>query len=317
MLVRLAPSHVRFGSFEVFYYRKQYDHLARLADYVIAEHFPHLVGADDRHPRFLTDVVTRTAHLMAQWQAVGFAHGVMNTDNMSILGITLDYGPFGFLDDYNPGFICNHSDRGGRYAFHRQTEIGHWNLYALAQALLPLMTDTQAKDALAAYEPALVAHYTDLMRRKLGLSEWRADDGDLLTGLLTIMQANHVDYTNTVRALSRVHADPLQANEWLRDLLLDRPACDAWLGRYRARLRSDGSRDEERRLRMNRVNPKYILRNYLVQNAIARATAHQDFTEIARLLALLRDPFAEQPAMESYTAPPPDWGKRLVVSCSS
>jgi uncharacterized protein YdiU (UPF0061 family) len=317
MLVRLASSHVRFGSFEVFYYRKQYDHLARLADYVLAEHFPHLADTGDRYPRFLGEVVVRTACLMAKWQAVGFAHGVMNTDNMSILGATLDYGPFGFLDDYNPGFICNHSDHGGRYAFHRQPDIGHWNLHALAQALLPLMTEDQAKEALASYEPALVAHYKDLMKQKFGFEEWRPEDGDLLTGLLEIMQADRADYTNVFRALSGVQSDPSKGNESLRDLFLDRAALDAWAARYRERLRSEGSRDAERKQRMNRVNPKYVLRNYLVQIAITQATEKRDFTEIDRLLDLLRDPFAERPDMEKYAALPPDWGKRLVVSCSS
>ena len=317
MLVRLAPSHVRFGSFEVFYYRELYDQLARLADYVIAGHFPHLAGAGDRYARFLTEVVVRTAHLMAKWQAVGFAHGVMNTDNMSILGVTLDYGPFGFLDGYNPGFICNHSDHGGRYAFHRQPDIGLWNLHALAQALLPLMTEEQAREALAAYEPALVAHYTDLMRQKLGLEEWRLEDGDLLTGLLELMQANQVDYTNAFRALGGVQSDPASASESLRDLFLDRTAFDAWAVRYRERLRSEGSRDAERKQRMARVNPKYVLRNYLVQVAIVQATEKRDFAEIDRLLDLLRDPFAERPDMEQYAAPPPDWGRRIVVSCSS
>lgn len=317
MLVRLASSHVRFGSFEVFYYRRQYEHLAQLADYVIAEHFPHLTDTSDRYHRFLTEVVVRTAHLMAKWQAVGFAHGVMNTDNMSILGATLDYGPFGFLDDYNPGFICNHSDHGGRYAFHRQPDIGHWNLHALAQALLPLMTEDQAKEALATYELALVAHYKDLMRQKLGLEEWRPEDGDLLTGLLEIMQTDHVDYTNAFRSLGGFRSDPSERNESLRDLFLDRSAFDAWATRYRERLRSEGSRDAERKQRMNRVNPKYVLRNYLVQIAITQATEKRDFTEIARLLDLLRDPFAERPDMEKYAVSPPDWGKRLVVSCSS
>lgn len=317
MLVRLALTHVRFGSFEVFYYRRQYEHLARLADYVMAEHFPHLAGIGDRYARFLTEVVVRTAHLMAEWQAVGFAHGVMNTDNMSILGVTMDYGPFGFLDDYNPGFICNHSDHGGRYAFHRQPDIGHWNLHALAQALLPLMTEEQAKEALAAYEPALVAHYTDLMRQKLGLAEWRPEDGDLLTGLLEAMQADHADYTRTFRSLGGVQSDPSSASESLRDLFLDRTAFDAWATRYRERLRSEGSDDAERQQRMNRVNPKYVLRNYLVQIAITQATEKKDFAEIDRLLDLLRDPFAERPDMEKYAAPPPDWGKRIIVSCSS
>src|SRR5881296_724297 len=178
-LLRLAPSHVRFGHFEFFYWRRQFDHLKTLADYVLAQHFPELMGRPDAYARFYHEAAVRTARLIAEWQAVGFAHGVMNSDNMSVLGMTLDYGPFGFLDDYNPGFICNHSDRGGRYAFHRQPDIGKWNLHALAQALLPLMSEDEAKQALTAYEPALVEHYRDLMRQKLGLLEWRPEDGDL------------------------------------------------------------------------------------------------------------------------------------------
>jgi hypothetical protein len=317
MLVRLAPTHVRFGSFEVFYYRRQHEQLKLLTDYVIDQFFPHLVGVEDRYARFLTEVVERTARLMAKWQAVGWAHGVMNTDNMSILGFTLDYGPFGFLDDYNPEFICNHSDRGGRYAFHRQPEVGHWNLHALAEALLPLMTEEQAKEALKAYEPVLVAHYTDLLRQKLGFLEWAADDGDLLTGLLEILSANHADYTNFFRALGSFQSKEGSLNEPLRDMFLDRAAFDAWAGRYHRRLQSEGGRDEERKARMNQVNPKYVLRNYLAHNAITLATDKRDFSEVDRVLDLLRDPFAEQPTMEKYAAPPPDWGKHLAVSCSS
>ena len=132
LVVRMAPSHVRFGSFEVFPYRGQLDEVRTLADYVIGRFFPHLVGNSDRYPLFLGEVVTRTARLMAEWQAVGFAHGVMNTDNMSILGLTLDYGPFGFVEEFDPGFICNHSDESGRYAFDQQPKIGYWNLTCLA-----------------------------------------------------------------------------------------------------------------------------------------------------------------------------------------
>ena len=155
------------------------------------------------------------------------------------------------------------------------------------------------------------------MRQKLGLEEWRPEDSDLLTGLLEIMQAGQVDYTRTFRSLGGVQSDPSSTSEPLRDLFLDRPACDAWVVRYRERLRSEGSRDAERTQRMARVNPKYVLRNYLVQVAITQATEKRDFTEIGRLLDLLRDPFAERPDMERYAAPPPDWGKRIVVSCSS
>src|SRR5579885_2905453 len=167
MLVRLSPTHVRFGSFEVFYYRRQFEHLARLAEYVIGEHFPHLAGRSNRYAELFADVVAWTARLIARWQAVGFAHGVMNTDNMSILGLTLDYGPFGFMDEYDPGFICNHSDHHGRYAFDRQPSIGLWNLSCLAQALLPLAPKEALKAALESYEPTLNRLYLDLMRAKL------------------------------------------------------------------------------------------------------------------------------------------------------
>jgi uncharacterized protein YdiU (UPF0061 family) len=317
MLVRMAPTHVRFGTFEVFYYRRQHEHLARLADHVIAHYFPHLVGADDRYPRLLTEVVVRTAQLIATWQAVGFAHGVMNSDNMSILGLTLDYGPYGFLDEFNPGFVCNHSDHGGRYAFDRQPHIGHWNLKCLAQALLPLAPQEELQAALDAYPPAIADHYTDLMRRKLGLQGNRPEDAELISVLLDILQVNRVDYTNFFRALGDFQQGPDANNTTLRNLFIRREDFEAWAERYRERLRAEGSRDAERKRRMNRVNPKYVLRNHLAQTAIARATEQRDFSEIDRLLELLRDPYSERPDMGQYAAPPPDGGRKIVVSCSS
>ena len=320
MLLRMAPSHVRFGTFEVFYYRRQHEHLAHLADYVIEQHFPHLAhvqDASERYARFFREVVERTARLIAQWQAVGWAHGVMNTDNMSILGITLDYGPFGFIDDYDPGFVCNHSDHHGRYAFDRQPSIGLWNLSCLAQALLPLAQQEPLKTALDTYEPTLTQHFDALMRAKLGFRESRPDDVSLTTDLLNIMQANRVDYTNFFRALGAFRSGPDARNEPLREFFLDRAAFDAWAARYRERLRAEGSQDEARQSRMQRVNPKYVLRNYLAQTAIEQATQQRDFSEIDRLLTLLRDPYAEQRDMEKYAAPPPNWGKHVVVSCSS
>jgi len=154
VLTRLSPSHVRFGSFEVFAYRDQHEPIALLADYVIAKHFPDIGDAPDKYLRFLNEVIVRTANLMAKWQAVGFAHGVMNTDNMSILGLTFDYGPFGFMETYDPGFICNHSDHGGRYAFDQQPQIGLWNLSCLAQALTPIIEVEKAQEALENYVSA-------------------------------------------------------------------------------------------------------------------------------------------------------------------
>jgi serine/tyrosine/threonine adenylyltransferase len=316
MLVRMAPSHVRFGTFEVFYYRQQHEQLKILADYVIANHFPHLVDGQNTYTRFFSEVVERTAKLIAQWQTVGWAHGVMNTDNMSIHGITLDYGPFGFIDDYDPGFICNHSDHNGRYAFNQQPYIGLWNLSCLAQTLLPLAEKEDLKAALDRYTPLCEGHYMELMRAKFGLGEEQEDDAGLIQYLLSLMQQSHVDYTNFFRALGSFSSEDGSHNEPLRDFFLDREAFGVWAMRYADRLRREKSRDEERSSHMNRVNPKYVLRNYLAQQAIDKAQ-QKDYSEIDRLLALLQRPYSDQPGMDAYAASPPNWGKHLSVSCSS
>ena len=317
VLTRLSPSHVRFGSFEVFYYNDQHDALAVLADYVINRHFPALAKAPDKYVLFLNEVISRTARLMAQWQAVGFSHGVMNTDNMSILGLTFDYGPFGFMDAYDPAYVCNHSDYHGRYAYKQQPQIGHWNLSCLAQALLPIMPVEAAKAALESFMPVYTGYYRDLMGKKLGLTLATADDMALINALLELMYAGHVDYTNLFRGLSRFNSAPGEKNALLRDQFTDRAGFDAWAETYRARLQHEPGTDVEREARMNQVNPKYILRNYLAQNAIARAGQGRDFSEVDRLLVLLQRPFDEQPEMESYAAPPPDWAQDIEVSCSS
>jgi serine/tyrosine/threonine adenylyltransferase len=316
MLVRMAPSHVRFGTFEIFYYRKQHEHLKVLADYVIESHYPHLREGEEKYARFFAEVVERTAKLIAQWQAVGWSHGVMNTDNMSIHGITLDYGPFGFIDDYDPGFICNHSDHNGRYAFNQQPYIGLWNLSCLAQALLPLAPKEDLKAALDRYTPLCEGRYMELMRAKFGLIETKEEDASLIQDLLALMQLHHVDYTNFFRALGLFQTGTESLNEPLRDFFLDRGAFDQWARRYKDRLRKEGSRDDDRLVRMNCINPKYVLRNYLAQTAIEKAQ-QKDFSEIDRLLTLLQNPYSDQPGMDTYAALPPNWGKHLSVSCSS
>jgi len=316
MLLRMAPSHVRFGTFEIFYYRKQHDHLMALADYVIDQHFPHLRGVGDHYARFFVEVVERTARLIAQWQAVGWAHGVMNTDNMSILGLTLDYGPFGFMEDYDPGFICNDSDHNGRYAFNQQPYMGLWNLSCLAQALLPLVEKEALKDGLDHYMPLFEQEYVRLMRAKLGLAEEKAEDREIITDFLGLLQGSHADYTIVFRELGLFSTEPGTKNDRLREHFLNPARFDEWAARYRDRLRSEMSRDAERQARMNQVNPKYILRNYLAQTAIEKAQ-QKDFSEIDRLLTLLQNPYSDQAGMDSYAAPPPNWGKHLAVSCSS
>ena len=315
-IVRMAPSHVRFGSFEIFYYRKQHEHLQRLADYVIESHFPHLATAADRYLRFFAEVVERTAALIAQWQAVGWSHGVLNTDNMSILGLTLDYGPYGFMDDYDPGFICNHSDYNGRYAFNQQPYIGLWNLSCLAQTLLPLAPKEELKAVLDSYQGTIDRYYRDHLRRKLGLREDGGEDEALLQELKSLMVGSRVDYTIFWRELGTFSSDPAAKHERLREPFLNPDRFGAWAVQYRERLQREQSRDKERRAEMDRINPKYVLRNYLAQAAIEKAQ-QKDYSEIDRLLNLLRDPYLDHAGMDSYAAAPPNWGKHLSVSCSS
>ena len=321
VVVRMAPTHVRFGTFQLFASRRQDEHVRTLADHVIDAHFPHLAGEPDRHARWLAEVVERTAELMAHWMAVGFAHGVMNTDNMSILGLTIDYGPFGFLDQFDAGFICNHSDPYGRYAFDQQPNVGLWNCARLAESLLSLVERDRAVAALDGYAAAYTGRYAALMRAKLGLATSEPEDESLVADLLGLMQAEGADHTRTFRALGgfRVDGDASPSNGArppLRDAFADRAGFDAWGARYAERLRREGSVDEERGARMDRANPKYVLRNYLAQRAIALAE-RREYSEIERLLTILRDPFAEHPDYERYAAEPPAEEREIVVSCSS
>ena len=316
VLARIAHSHVRFGSFEVFFYRSQHDAVEQLADYVIQHHYPALTEERDPHHALFEQVVMRTARLIAQWQAVGFAHGVLNTDNMSILGLTLDYGPFGFMERYQPGYICNHSDYHGRYAFDQQPTIGLWNLACLAQAMSPLLDADKTRSILEQYQPVFLQHYLGLMRSKLGLQKEHQGDHKLITELLDLMQANHVDYTRLFRALCDFDSAPEARNNTCRDLFIDRGAFDQWADNYRQRLMREDSRDKPRRERMRQVNPKYVLRNYMAQIAIEKAQ-QKDFSELNALLELLRDPFAEHPHMQHYAGEPPEWADDIEVSCSS
>jgi serine/tyrosine/threonine adenylyltransferase len=317
VVTRIAQSYVRFGSFEVFYHRGQYEQVAQLADYVIARHFPHLLGAPDKYSRFLHEVLVRTAQLMAQWQAVGFSHGVMNTDNMSILGLTFDYGPFGFMESYNPGYICNHSDHGGRYAYSEQPQVGLWNLSALAQALTPLVPIAKAEELLDSYSDIYSEHYVKLMSRKLGLTYAGLEDFAVIEPLLKMMQASQLDFTNLFRSLSQFKSAADEKNCLLRDQFIDRAAFDEWAGLYRARLKTEPATDAQRKIGMDKVNPKYILRNYLAQTAIGKAEKERDYSEVDRLLVLLARPFDEQPEMAAYAAPAPEWARHIEVSCSS
>lgn len=284
---------------------------------MLEQFYPELLQAGNPYAALLKEVTRRTATLMAQWQAVGFMHGVMNTDNMSILGLTLDYGPFGFMEAFDARHICNHTDSQGRYSYQMQPRIGQWNCFALGQAMLPLIgTVEETEAALADYEAIFQAQHEALLRAKLGLRTRQPEDEQLIEAMFAILQANHVDFTLFFRRLGDLQIGNAAHDEGLRDLILDRPAFDAWATQYRARLRAEDSDDQARRLAMHAVNPKYVLRNYLAQVAIERAQ-QKDFSEVARLQSILRHPFDEQPEHDKYADLPPDWASHLEVSCSS
>ena len=323
VVTRVAPTFIRFGHFEHFAHHGLHGELRRLADFVIAHHYPICNEAPNPYAALLQQVTLRTARLMADWQAVGFCHGVMNTDNMSILGLTIDYGPFGFLDAFDPGHVCNHSDHQGRYAWARQPNVGFWNLHALAQGLMPLIEDSDlALAALesykAAFADALLAHW----RAKLGLLTPEAGDRELADDLLRRMADDRCDFTITFRRLAGFSTAPGATNDAVRDLFIDRGAFDAWAQRYAERLardtRSHAGDDAARALRMNRVNPKFVLRNHLAETAI-RAARDGDFGETRCLLQVLQHPFDEHDAAasERYAGFPPEWAQSIEVSCSS
>ena len=317
VLTRMAPCHVRFGSFELFFYRKQHEQVRMLADYVLREHFPELLAAEKPYVTLLSEVVFRTAELVARWQAVGFCHGVMNTDNLSILGLTIDYGPFGFVDGFDWNHVCNHSDEGGRYAYNMQPKIAHWNLYCLGQALLPLMETEEAEAVLQKFEPAFETAYAMHMRAKLGLRTSEDGDAALTEGLLGQMHASRTDFTVLFRSLALFDSARGATNEKLRDQFTAREGFDAWALRYRDRLAREASVDAERRGRMDQANPAYVLRNWMAEEAIARARDDRDYAMIEELRVLLSDPFTEQPGMSRYAGYPPAWADAISVSCSS
>jgi uncharacterized protein YdiU (UPF0061 family) len=333
IVTRVAPSFLRFGHFEHFAARDQTDALRALADHAIEHHVPEAreraqAWAGNVYAGLLDEVQQRTATLLAQWQAVGFCHGVMNTDNMSLLGLTLDYGPFQFMDGFDPQHVCNHSDTQGRYAYARQPNIAYWNLYCLGQALLPLIGDQDLTvQVLEGYKSAFPRALGDAMRAKLGLTgalateALREDDWTLVEDLLQLLASERVDYTIFWRRLSQAMA----AGDWasdsagvawqaVQDLFLDRARWQAWRERYRQRV--GDAPPQTLGTAMLRTNPKFVLRNHLAEIAIRQARAG-DFSEIDRLLHLLHSPFDEHPDMQRYAGFPPDWASQLEISCSS
>ena len=316
VVVRVSPSFIRFGHFEHFASREQYGELRGLADHVIDRFYPQCRATarfgGNAYAAFLEQVSERTAALLAQWQAVGFCHGVMNTDNMSILGLTIDYGPFQFLDAFDPNHICNHSDETGRYAYNRQPNVAYWNLFCLGQALLPLIGDEELTlAALESYKTVFPRELEARMRDKLGLADAQEGDRALIERVLQLMAKDRVDFTIFWRRLSHAVADGKA--EPVRDLFLDREGFDAWWTDHSARLPTDRAAAS---LAMLRTNPKYVLRNHLGELAIRRAK-DKDFAGVAELLDVIHSPFDDHPGHEELAGFPPDWATHIEISCSS
>lgn len=322
VLTRVASSHIRVGTFQYFAAREDVDALRLLTAHVVARHYPEAAGRDDPARALLEGVVARQARLVAQWMHVGFVHGVMNTDNCSIAGETIDYGPCAFLDAYDPKAVFSSIDRSGRYAFANQPTIARWNLTRLAECLLPLLSDdedaavAQATEALGGFAPAFDAAYLAGYRRKLGLATARDGDRALVQDLLDRMAAGEADHTLTFRRLGGFAEGDADAPP-ARDLFGDPAAFDAWAERYRARLREELGDGAGRRAAMERANPAVIPRNHLIEAAIAAAVERDDFAPFDALAAALSDPYDRRADATAFAAAPPRTGERYRTFCGT
>ena len=315
MIIRTCPSHLRFGHFEYYFHHQQYEHLDSLFAYCFSHHFPQFAHAENPHLELFKDIVSSTARLIAQWQAIGFNHGVMNTDNMSIHGITFDYGPFAFLDDFIPDYICNHSDHSGRYAFNQQPSIGLWNLNALAQAFTRYASVEELTAALSNYEPLLTRQYHQFMATKMALTA--SDDldktiqqsiADVRSRWFEMLESEKRDYSQSFRLLMYAQTEPTK----LIDHFIDRAQAKVWLKDYLVitdRLQRDTTQ-------LARVNPNVILRNYHLQRAIEAAET-DDFSLVEALFSAIQTPYDDTELHQRFASIPPAEGKGIALSCSS
>jgi uncharacterized protein YdiU (UPF0061 family) len=329
----VAPSFIRFGNFELPASRGDGALLERLVDFTIARDFPELGGTPhERRARWITEVAERTARMVVHWMRVGFVHGVMNTDNMSILGLTIDYGPYGWLDDFDPTWTPNTTDAGGRrYRYEQQPAIAQWNLMRLAEAVAPLFDSVEPlQAALDSYGTVFNTEYRAMTAAKLGFAE--ASDAALAMGqeVLALLQAAEVDYTLFFRALGEIETlptDDAAAVALLGDVFYDdakraahAAALAAWLRRWHAAVTAPGEPFAARRARMHVVYPRYTLRNYLAQQAIDRAEAG-DASLVHTLLDVMRRPYDDQPEHAAFAARRPEWARNRagcsMLSCSS
>jgi len=313
IVLRMSPTWIRFGSFEYFYHADMHPLLETLAEHTIKEAFPELIGKNDRFFLMYENVVKRTAILLAQWQSVGFNHGVMNTDNMSIAGLTIDYGPYAFLDDYDFDYICNHTDHSGRYSFGNQPPVAYWNLAQLKRALSPIINVDRMQEVLDTFGPIYSDTYLRLMFEKLGLYTYSPDDEPLLKTVMEIMQKHTIDYTLFFRLLSRYQGD---RNALLSLTAIPSQALIKWLDRYDKRLQREALTNDERHRKMLSTNPNYVLKNYMLQEAIDQAEKG-DFSGVDTLLKIAQAPFDEHADLERFAGATPLQAKNLKLSCSS
>jgi len=309
ILTRIAQGFVRVGTFEYFSARKNLAAITQLADYVIERHYPQAKQAENRYAAFLAEVTDRQAKLIAQWMHLGFIHGVMNTDNMSVAGETIDYGPCAFMDEFEFNRVYSSIDRNGRYAYNNQPKIGQWNLVRLAEAMLPLLGEgeaavTVAENILNGYTIRYKKYWLDGMRRKLGLSQSMDDDEALVLKLLETMENNQADFILTFFHLSQLSLIKSNQDELLRALFTKPDECDGWLKQWRERLLKESSEDAKRQAMMQAVNPAYIPRNHQIEAAIRAAEDHNDFSVFHDLHDVLQNPYEIQAGKDRYLLPP-------------
>jgi uncharacterized protein YdiU (UPF0061 family) len=328
MMVRTCQSHLRFGHFEYYHHSNQAQHLDTLFNFAFKHHFPASLGAESPHKAMLHEIITTTALMIAKWQAYGFNHGVMNTDNMSIHGITFDFGPYAFLDDFIPDYICNRSDHSGRYAFDQQPSIGLWNLNALAHAFTPYLHIDEIKSALGTYEDTLVSEYQTQIKTRLGLYEHDIADLELakevdalIAEWMNILKDEKADYHFSFRIISEhlLSIEELKLND-IADNFVQAERVRQWCVNYHEIQQSLMQLSKQSwsgiQELMLSVNPKYVLRNHLAQEAI-EAAENGDFSVFEALLKALSSPFSEHPDCSSFAKPPADNDKGISLSCSS
>ncbi len=337
VVCRMAPSFLRFGNYEILAARGETELLKKLVDYTIRTDFPHLGEPSlAAYIKWFAEVCRTTAAMIVHWMRVGFVHGVMNTDNMSILGLTIDYGPYGWLEGYEADWTPNTTDaHGRRYAYGNQPQIGQWNLLQLANAIYPLLQQVEPlQEALASYNTLFLQGWNEMMAAKIGLQCFTVETDDRLIGeLVDILQLVETDMTIFFRNLAHIAGDsgPVDAEKYCaalapafykeEDITVEyRQRLNRWLESYIMRIRHDGSSAEKRKEQMDSVNPKYVLRNYLAQLAIDKAE-QGDFSLVEELLDTLRDPYGEQPEREQYADRRPEWARNRagcsMLSCSS